>query len=86
MSERSDIMLDVIPQRVGNHPGLTGSFTLLGFDNGTNIAYTESAGTGMLIEHPARVVDYAARYDTLRGFALPFSESRALMTEVPESL
>lgn len=86
VSERNDIMLDVIPQRVGYHPGLAGSFSLLGFDNGTSIAYTESAGTGMLIEHPARVVEYAVTYDTLRGFALPFSESRALITEVMESL
>ncbi|QFG21530.1 helix-turn-helix transcriptional regulator [Actinomadura sp. WMMB 499] len=86
VSDHPDVMMDVIPRSVAYHPGLEGSFTLLGFDNGTNIAYTESAGTGMLIEQPARVVDYVVRYDTLRGFALPFSASRALITEVMESL
>jgi hypothetical protein len=85
-STRSNVMLNVIPRRVGYHAGLTGSFTLLGFQDGTNAAYTESAGIGMLIEQPAKVAEFVVRYDSLRGHALPVDESRALVNTLMESL
>jgi transcriptional regulator with XRE-family HTH domain len=86
LSERPNTMIQVVPQDVGYYPGLTGSFTLLGFNDGINVAYTESAGMGMLIEQPTRVPEYVVRYDLLRGYALPVGESRALVTAVMESL
>jgi transcriptional regulator with XRE-family HTH domain len=84
--DRPHVMLNVIPRRTGYHPGLTGSFTLLGFEDGTSVAYTESAGVGRLIEQPARVARFVVMYDSLRGHALPVDESRALVKAVVESL
>ncbi|WP_413229191.1 Scr1 family TA system antitoxin-like transcriptional regulator [Actinomadura citrea] len=86
LSEQLNTMAQVVPQIVGYYPGLMGSFTLLGFADGTNVAYTESAGTGMLIEQPTRGAEYVVRYDLLRGYALSVGESRALITAVMESL
>lgn len=85
-SERHNTMLQVIPSGVGYHAGLGGSFTILSFDTGPDIAYTESAGEGMLIEQHARVMDKVVRWDLLRGYALPVEESRALIRTVMESL
>ncbi|MDL4775468.1 helix-turn-helix domain-containing protein [Actinomadura xylanilytica] len=85
-SERPNTMLQVVPNRVGYHAGLGGSFTILGFDDDPDIAYTESAGEGLLIERPARVKDKVVRWDLLRGYALPVEESRAMIRTVMESL
>lgn len=85
MSDRPNIMVNVIPLCVGFHDGLGGSFTILGFEDGTSAAYTESAGEGMLIEQPPRVANHVVRYDLLRGYALDVSESRAMIKEAMES-
>lgn len=85
-SERPNTMLQVVPDSVGYHAGLGGSFTILGFDDGPDIAYTESAGEGLLIDRPARVKDKVVRWDLLRGYALPVEESRAMIRTAMESL
>ncbi|GAA0581533.1 helix-turn-helix domain-containing protein [Actinomadura livida] len=85
-SERVNTMLQVIPYSSGYHAGLEGEFTILGFDDGLNLAYTESAGEGLLIEKPVRVRDKVVRWDLLRGHALPIEESRAMIRTVMESL
>lgn len=85
-SERPNVTIDVVPQGRGYYPGLGGSFIILGFEDGTSITYTESAGTGMIIEQPARVADYVVRYDLIRGHAHPLEESRTLIRTVMEEL
>jgi transcriptional regulator with XRE-family HTH domain len=85
-SERLNTMVQVIPQRTGYHVGLGGDFTILGFDDEPDLAYTESAGEGLLIERPARVRHKVVRWDLLRGHALPLEESRALIRTVMEGL
>lgn len=86
VSEWPNVMLDVVPHSVGYYAGLGGSFTLLGFEDGRSVAYTESAGVGMLIEQPNRVATFGIRYDMLRGYALPVRESRALLQTAMEDL
>ncbi|MFF5259057.1 helix-turn-helix domain-containing protein [Actinomadura viridis] len=86
VSELPNVMVDVVPQSVGYYAGLGGSFNLLGFEDGTSSAYTESAGVGMLIEQPNKVALFRIRYDLLRGHALPVRESRALIQAVLEEL
>ncbi|SPT60367.1 helix-turn-helix domain-containing protein [Actinomadura madurae] len=85
-SERVNTMVQVVPNRVGYHAGLGGSFTILSFDDTPDLAYTESAGEGLLIERPARVRDKVVRWDLLRGHALPIEESRAMIRTVMEGL
>ncbi|MDL4775800.1 MULTISPECIES: helix-turn-helix domain-containing protein [Thermomonosporaceae] len=85
-SERPNVTVDVVPQGRGYYPGLTGNFTILGFDDGSQAAYTESAGTGMFIEQPARVASYVVRYDLIRGHAHHIEESRTLLKTVMEEL
>ncbi|GAA2608629.1 helix-turn-helix transcriptional regulator [Actinomadura fulvescens] len=86
MSERPNITIDVVPDGRGYYPGLTGSFTVLGFEDGSHAVYTEAAGAGMLIEQGQRVGTYLVRYDLIRGHAYPIEESRALIRAVMEEL
>ncbi|GAA4099474.1 helix-turn-helix transcriptional regulator [Actinomadura miaoliensis] len=86
VSERPNIMLDVVPLSAGYYPGLAGSFTVLGFDDGSLAAYTEAPGAGMLIEQPVRAAEYVVRYDLIRGYALPAEDSRTLIRAVMEEL
>ncbi|GAA2284415.1 helix-turn-helix transcriptional regulator [Actinomadura luteofluorescens] len=85
-SRRPNVFLNIVPWSAGYHAGLAGSFTILGFNDGTNVAYTESAGEGMLFENPVRVTSYVVRYELLKAYALPVEESRALISTVLESL
>ncbi|MEV4675251.1 helix-turn-helix transcriptional regulator [Actinomadura sp. NPDC049382] len=84
-SERINTMIQIVPNGAGYHAGLGGEFTILGFDDGPDLAYTESAGEGLLIEKAARVRDKVVRWDLLRGHALPIKESRALIRRVMEN-
>jgi transcriptional regulator with XRE-family HTH domain len=85
-SIRSDIMIEVVPQATGAHAGLGGSFTLLTFDDGPDVAYAEAAGRGQVVDDPAGVADLHVRYDLIRGHALPVAESRKLIESILESL
>ncbi|MFI0411534.1 DUF5753 domain-containing protein [Actinomadura sp. 3N508] len=85
-SERINTMIQVIPSSTGYHAGLGGSFTILSFDEEADLAYTESAGEGLLIEKPARIKHKVVTWDLIRGYALPIEESRALIRKVMEEL
>lgn len=84
MGERPNVSIDVVPLDQGYYPGLTGSFTILSFSDTSDVAYTESAGQGMLIQDPRVVAGFAVMYNSLRGDALRVGESRALITSVME--
>ncbi|GAA2733439.1 helix-turn-helix transcriptional regulator [Actinocorallia aurantiaca] len=85
LSQQPRFMLQIVPYAVGYHEGLGGSLTLLGFEDGPSIGYTESAGVGVLVEQPSGVSDLGVRYDLLRGYALPVHESRTMLKEAMES-
>ncbi|TYK50873.1 helix-turn-helix domain-containing protein [Actinomadura decatromicini] len=85
-SEQPGVVIEVMPFRAGYHVGLTGDFTMLGFSDGTSIAYTESAGIGTLIRTPDKIADFVVRWDSLRGYALPIGESRAAIKAAMEAL
>lgn len=85
-SERPTNMINVVPFKVGFHDGLGGIFTILGFDDGTSVAYTESGGEGVLIHEPSRVAGHVIRYDLIRGHAHDVEESQALIKSVMEEL
>ncbi|WP_165950506.1 helix-turn-helix transcriptional regulator [Actinomadura sp. GC306] len=79
-------MIHIVPFDVGFHDGLGGMFTILGFEDGMAVVYTESGGEGILINQPPRVTRHVVRYDLVRGHALPAAESLALMKAVLEEL
>jgi hypothetical protein len=86
LAERPNVMIDVVPQDAASHVGLEGDLVLLSFDNEADIAYTESAGRGQVVEDAAGVSDFQVRYDLIRGHALPVAESRKMIESVLEGL
>jgi hypothetical protein len=85
-SERPTNMVHVVPLNVGYHEGLGGEFYVLGLEDGTSVAYTESCGEGVLITKPPLVARRLVRYDLVRSHALPVQESRSLIKAAMEEL
>jgi ribosome-binding protein aMBF1 (putative translation factor) len=79
-------MIQVLPHNTDHYVALSGSFTLLGFDDAPDVGYVEAAGQGNLIQEPRAVADCAVRYDSLRGHAFPVAESRRIIETAMEDL
>ncbi|GAB2811466.1 helix-turn-helix transcriptional regulator [Actinocorallia aurea] len=86
MAAHPHIMIQLIPRGSGYHPGLAGSFTLLGFGDGSQAAYIESAGMGIFVEDQARTATFATRYDKIRGHAYTERESLSRLQKLMEEL
>jgi transcriptional regulator with XRE-family HTH domain len=65
------ITVQVLPFDQGGHEAMGGSLTMLTLPNGTEVAYTEGADYGQLVEDPTDVSHYSVIYDRLRAVALP---------------
>ncbi|MFF1402552.1 helix-turn-helix domain-containing protein [Streptomyces sp. NPDC058294] len=65
------ITVQVLPFDQGEHDAMGGSLTVLTLPDGSEVAYTEGAHYGQLIEDPAEVRHFAVTYDRLRANALP---------------
>ncbi|MGW3413892.1 helix-turn-helix domain-containing protein [Streptomyces sp. NPDC000888] len=65
------ITVQVLPFDQGGHDAMGGSLTVLTLPDGSEVAYTEGAHYGQLIEDPGEVERFAVTYDRLRAEALP---------------
>ncbi|WP_371503436.1 helix-turn-helix domain-containing protein [Kitasatospora sp. NBC_00374] len=78
------VTLQVLPFDQGEHRAMGGSLTVLVLPDGAEVAYTEGADYGRLIEDPAEVEPYSVTYDRLRAHALPPSLSLSMIRSVME--
>ncbi|MGP4002968.1 helix-turn-helix domain-containing protein [Streptomyces sp. 8N706] len=78
------ITVQVLPFDQGEHEAMGGSLTLLSLPDATEVAYTEGADYGQLIEEPADVRRYSVIYDRLRAVALPPLMSLDMIRSVME--
>ncbi|WP_371601038.1 Scr1 family TA system antitoxin-like transcriptional regulator [Streptomyces sp. NBC_00564] len=65
------ITVQVLPFEQGEHDVMGGSLTILELPDGREVAYTEGAHYGQLIEDPDEVKRFGLFYDRLRAAALP---------------
>ncbi|MFD5753332.1 helix-turn-helix domain-containing protein [Streptomyces sp. NPDC127033] len=65
------ITLQVLPFDQGEHAAMGGSLTVLAMPDGSEVAYTEGAHYGQLIEDPDKVRSFSLAYDRLQAAALP---------------
>ncbi|WP_329425024.1 helix-turn-helix domain-containing protein [Streptomyces sp. NBC_01268] len=77
-------VLQVLPFSAGEHPVMGGSLTLLGFEKGLDVAYTESSHSGELVEGQKEVAEYALAYDLLQAKALAPESSLDVIRSVME--
>lgn len=85
-AERPTNMIHIVPFNVGFHDGLGGMFTILGYEDGASVVYTESGGEGILISQPSRLTRHAVRYDLIRGHVLNAEDSLSMIAAVMEEL
>lgn len=78
------ITVQVLPFDQGGHEAMGGSLTVLTLPDGTEVAYTEGADYGQLIEEPEEVSRYSVTYDRLRAVALPPLMSLDMIRSVME--
>ncbi|WP_281260757.1 helix-turn-helix domain-containing protein [Murinocardiopsis flavida] len=80
-SERSHVVVQVLPQASANNPALNGPFTLITAEE-TEILYMETPLSGTVIDAPRIVGQYGRLLGDIRGVALPPRESRVLIDTV----
>ncbi|WP_320778405.1 helix-turn-helix transcriptional regulator [Streptomyces sp. CRN 30] len=76
------ITVQVLPFEQGEHESMGGSLTALTLPDGSEVAYTEGADYGQLIEEPTDVSRYKLIYDRLRAAALPSRMSLDMIRSV----
>ncbi|MZE81085.1 helix-turn-helix domain-containing protein [Streptomyces xinghaiensis] len=78
------ITVQVLPFDQGEHDVMGGSLTVLTMPDGSEVAYTEGAHYGQLIEEPSEVKGFVLTYDRLRAAALPPLMSLDMIRSVME--
>ncbi|MGW3567003.1 helix-turn-helix domain-containing protein [Streptomyces sp. NPDC000941] len=78
--------VQVVPFDHGAHALVGGGLKLMTLDDGTEVAFEESIGTGTLLEDSERVNALQWSYDLLRADALSRRESAAFIQSVMEAL
>lgn len=86
VAQQPHVTLQIVPSSTGAYAGLPGAFTILGFDDGPDLVYTEGHVGGQMIVDGAAVREYALRYDLIRAAAMSADASLKLLREVLESL
>ncbi|HCA84322.1 MAG TPA: transcriptional regulator [Streptomyces sp.] len=78
------ITVQVMPFHQGEHDVMGGSLTVLTLSDSSEVAYTEGAHYGQLIEDPDEVGRLAVSYDRVRAVALPPLMSLDMIRSVME--
>jgi transcriptional regulator with XRE-family HTH domain len=81
MSERDNVTIQVLPLRVGAHPGMDGSFAILRFphESDPDTVYVTTATGGAFMEKPEDVARHERVFEMLTSVALTPQDSREFM-------
>jgi transcriptional regulator with XRE-family HTH domain len=86
VAERSNttVTLQVLPLSTGAHPGMNGSFVILGFQSPKDppMVHLEIATEGLYLEEPSDIERYTLRFSHLVARALGPNESRAMIADL----
>ncbi|WP_329519881.1 helix-turn-helix domain-containing protein [Spirillospora sp. NBC_01491] len=87
-SAKGRTTIQVIPYKVGAHPGTTGPFIVLGFPgaNDVDVAYMETIGGNLWVDKPEEVEQYTTAFDHLRAVALSPDDTRDMLNAVIKEL
>ncbi|MYT70071.1 MULTISPECIES: helix-turn-helix transcriptional regulator [unclassified Streptomyces] len=82
--DQRGVSIQVMPFSVGQHAGLTGSFTLMRFESDPDVLYTEDFAQGHATANPGTVKEGSFRYALVQAAALSVEDSAALISRVME--
>ncbi len=88
MVNRPNVNLQVLPHSVGAHPGLEGSFMVIGFPHplDDDVVYLEHREGVVFLERKPEIDFYNMLFDHLRAEALGLGESEALIRGLVKEL
>lgn len=86
VAEQPHVTLQVVPFSVGSHPGQSGSFMVLRFDDAPDVVYLDSMAGDMFLEEEGEVRRYTGLYEHLRADAHNQDATRQLLTRVAGEL
>ncbi len=88
MITRPNVHLQVLPSSVGVHPGLGGSFIVIGFPDqlDDDVVYVEHSDGAVYLESKPEINRYNMKFDHLRAEALGLVESEALVRQLVKEL
>jgi transcriptional regulator with XRE-family HTH domain len=71
VAELPNVSVQVLPDDAGEHPGLEGSFMILGFaESDPDVVYIDAATGGLYVEQPEDIARYTWVFDHVRASAL----------------
>src|SRR5262249_59617943 len=86
MTRQPQITFQVLPFKVGAHPGMHGAFAVMDFPDAADpeLVYIENMAGALYLEKEADVRRYAEMFDQLRAAALNPTDSRRLVTRLAD--
>ncbi|MCQ6553657.1 helix-turn-helix domain-containing protein [Streptomyces sp. C10-9-1] len=78
------MQIQVLPNEVGEHPGLAGAFNMLRFDAHPDVFYTEDMMSGHMTADPQVFREASLHYARMQALALSARDSKALIERVME--
>jgi transcriptional regulator with XRE-family HTH domain len=81
-------IIQVVPYTAGPHPGLAGSFVVLGFAEPSepDVVYLETVGGNLYVDKPEEARLYANAFDHLRAAAISPGDTRAMLRAAADEL
>jgi hypothetical protein len=82
------VTVQVIPYDVGGHPGMSGSFAVLGFDDpaASDVVYMESRAGGLVLESETDLTRFKVIFEDLRALAIPPEDSISFIRQKAEDM
>jgi hypothetical protein len=85
--QRSNLRIQVLPNRLGPHAVMTGGFTILDFPEDPSCVYLETSGVNaVFLEEAEEIRQHELRYDYAQAFALSVDDSASFIAEVLEAV
>lgn len=86
LADMSNVTVQVIPYRMGGHPGLGGAFSILEFEEDAPVVYVDSPAGNLYLEKKPDVRRVGSRFDLLRAVALAPDESVAMLNDAAKEM
>jgi transcriptional regulator with XRE-family HTH domain len=88
LSALPHVSIQVLPLEATPHPGLAGSFAVVGFPGTADldVVHVETLTSALYVEDPAEVSIYSVAFERLRAAALPFDDSADLIARTKDNI
>lgn len=86
MAEQPQITLQVVPYGAGAHPGMSGSFMVLHFEDAPAVVYIDSMAGDLFLEEESEMRRYTGLFEHLRAAAHNPNETSQLLTRMAAEL